>query len=250
MLDVHPPHSATHTWKDFFIHVGTICVGLLIAVGLEQAVEAVHHKHQRHQLEEDLRAEAESNGQVIGRDLHMMDLEVWFLQAERASTSTSAIGGKLHLTLPPPPCIPGSVGTAAIRYFAPSEAVWTTARESGLVELLPVEQARMQARLAHNYELLAKNRDQVGDGCNEIAGMRNRLSSPSADGRSDTWTLTPDQADRLGERAAQTRIAIQGLLFRLRWSSVYEQGIAGGESKADINMMTMDQTRFQDPPSH
>jgi hypothetical protein len=25
MLDVHPPHAPTHTWKDFFIHVATIC---------------------------------------------------------------------------------------------------------------------------------------------------------------------------------------------------------------------------------
>ena len=32
MLDVHPPHEAAHTWKDFFIHIATICVGLLIAV--------------------------------------------------------------------------------------------------------------------------------------------------------------------------------------------------------------------------
>ena len=249
MLDVHPPHSPTHTWKDFFIHVGTICVGLLIAVSLEQTVEAVHHSHQRHQLEEDLRAEAESNQQVIGRDLHMMDLEDWFLQAERASTTTSPIAGKLHVTLPPPPCIPGAVGTAAIRYFAPSEAVWTAARESGLVVLLPVEEARMQTRLAHNYELLSRNRDAVADGCNDINAMRSRLANPSEDGKSDIWTLTPEQADRLGERAGQTKIAIQGLLFRLRWSNIYEQGIARGESHADINMMTMDQTRFEDPPS-
>ena len=27
MLDVHPPHSPTHTWKDFFIHIATITVG-------------------------------------------------------------------------------------------------------------------------------------------------------------------------------------------------------------------------------
>ncbi len=47
MLDVHPPHSPTHTWKDFFIHVGTICVGLLIAVGLEQTIEVVHHHSER-----------------------------------------------------------------------------------------------------------------------------------------------------------------------------------------------------------
>ena len=45
MLDVHPPHAPTHTWRDFFIHIATITVGLLIAVGLEQAVEFLHHRH-------------------------------------------------------------------------------------------------------------------------------------------------------------------------------------------------------------
>ena len=39
MLDVHPPHEAAHTWKDFFIHIATIVVGLLIAVSFEQTVE-------------------------------------------------------------------------------------------------------------------------------------------------------------------------------------------------------------------
>ena len=41
MLDVHTPHEPIHTRKGFFIHIATICVGLLIAVGLEQSVEAV-----------------------------------------------------------------------------------------------------------------------------------------------------------------------------------------------------------------
>jgi hypothetical protein len=43
VLDVNVPHP-TQTWKDFFIHVGTICVGLLIAVSLEQMVEYIHHR--------------------------------------------------------------------------------------------------------------------------------------------------------------------------------------------------------------
>jgi hypothetical protein len=57
MLDVHPPHQAAHTWKDFFIHIATICIGLLIAIGLEQTVEAIHHTHQRHELLDQLEAE-------------------------------------------------------------------------------------------------------------------------------------------------------------------------------------------------
>ena len=39
MIDIHPPHKSDHTWKDFFIHIGTIAVGILIAIGLEQTVE-------------------------------------------------------------------------------------------------------------------------------------------------------------------------------------------------------------------
>jgi hypothetical protein len=39
MLDVHPPHNPTHTWRDFLLHIATIVIGLFIAVGLEQTVE-------------------------------------------------------------------------------------------------------------------------------------------------------------------------------------------------------------------
>src|SRR5450432_3335017 len=44
MLDVHPAHHAASTWKEFFIHIATIVLGLLIAVGLEQLVEHIHHR--------------------------------------------------------------------------------------------------------------------------------------------------------------------------------------------------------------
>jgi hypothetical protein len=50
MHEVHAAHQTIHSWKDFFIHIATISVGLLIAVGLEQTVEAFHHHHQREQL--------------------------------------------------------------------------------------------------------------------------------------------------------------------------------------------------------
>src|ERR1700710_1619823 len=68
-MEVHPPHHPLHSWTDFFIHIATITVGLLIAIGLEQSVEALHHRHQRHQLEEDLHDEGERNRETVRRDL-------------------------------------------------------------------------------------------------------------------------------------------------------------------------------------
>jgi hypothetical protein len=35
------------SWKSFFIHIATICIGLSIAVGLEQSVEASRRQHER-----------------------------------------------------------------------------------------------------------------------------------------------------------------------------------------------------------
>src|ERR1700761_4907006 len=205
MLDVHAPHQSTHTWTDFLIHIATIVVGLFIAIGLEQTVELIHRSHQRHQLQADLRTEAENNRAIIARDLRLQELEPWFDQAIAAVDSATSQQGKLHLTLPFAPCLPGSVGTSAARYFAPSEAVWTTARESSLVALLPVEQARMYARLAHNYELLGLSREDMYRGCSAIASMQHRLAKlsrgASTAANTATWTLTPEQAERLASSA-------------------------------------------------
>jgi hypothetical protein len=78
-----------------------------------------------------------------------------------------------------------------------------------------------------------------------------RFTLPAAtQGAPELWIMTPDQAERLAATAADTKIAIQGLLFRLRWSKVYEEGIVNGESAADITMMTINQERFEDPPTH
>ena len=136
-----------------------------------------------------------------------------------------------------------------MRYFAPSEAVWTTAKESALVTLLPVEQSRMYARLAHNYLLLADNREDVYRDCSALSAMQSRFAHSNPGTTALTWTMTPAQADRFAQTASDTRNAIQGLCFRLRWSDIYEQALVDGEVKADERMMKVDQSRFEDPPT-
>ena len=94
MIDIHAPHERTHTWTDFLIHIATIVVGLFIAIGLEQTVELVHRSNQRHQLEADLRTEAENNRTIIARDLRLQELEPWFEQAMNAADSAAPQQGK------------------------------------------------------------------------------------------------------------------------------------------------------------
>ncbi len=69
MLDIHVPEHSTRTWRDFFIHIATIVIGLLIAIGLEQAVEYVHHRHQLYEARAAIRAELEVNTRLLDKIL-------------------------------------------------------------------------------------------------------------------------------------------------------------------------------------
>jgi hypothetical protein len=99
MLDVHPPVAAIHGWRDFFIHIATITIGLLIALGLEQTVEYVHHQDQLRTVRQQLAAELDENRRIatansaefarVGAEL-AKDMEI--LRAARPATPRSRMG--------------------------------------------------------------------------------------------------------------------------------------------------------------
>jgi hypothetical protein len=85
MLDVHAPHESVHGWRDFLLHLGTITIGLLIALGLEGCVEWQHHRHLVHEAEQSLHIEIQNNANSLAgitTDIHTQqaslkhDLEV------------------------------------------------------------------------------------------------------------------------------------------------------------------------------
>jgi hypothetical protein len=133
MLDVHPPHEAVHTWKDFFIHVATICVGLLIAVGLEQTVEYFHHRHQVHVARERIREEAALNQRILRDDER--GLEQIEANLDHA------------LVLVRNPKGPGSVTTEtpdfSFRLQGFYDAAYNNSRDSGVLSLMPYDEAAM-----------------------------------------------------------------------------------------------------------
>ena len=80
MLDVHPPEHTPHTWRDFFIHIATICVGLLIAIGLEQTLEAIHRHHERTELLQALNRESQ---QIIRNSAACLNEDRYFFAWNR-----------------------------------------------------------------------------------------------------------------------------------------------------------------------
>ena len=76
MLDVHPAHHSASTWRDFFIHIATIVIGLLIAIGLEQTVELIHHRREVAETREALAEERQKN-----REIYRQHLESYLREA-------------------------------------------------------------------------------------------------------------------------------------------------------------------------
>jgi len=133
MLDVHPPHQAAHTWKDFFIHIATIVVGLIIAVGLEQTVEYFHHRHQIHLARERIREEAALNQRILREDQRGLE------RIEASLDHTLAVVRSLKTQKPAATEAPDF--TFALQGFY--DAAYSSAKDSGVLNLMPYDESAM-----------------------------------------------------------------------------------------------------------
>jgi hypothetical protein len=127
MLEVHAPHQAMNTWKDFFVHIATIVVGLIIAVGLEQAVEAINHRHERSELRQTLRRESEQ----IPKDSRSTEAALAYHRnwlARRVDQVKAAVWQQQALAEPTAHVLP--------IFDYPDSPLWRSAKLSGLVERL------------------------------------------------------------------------------------------------------------------
>lgn len=135
MIDVHPPHQAVHSWRDFFIHIATIVIGLLIAIGLEQTVEQLHQRHELVETREALEQEQLDNEQLWAaneRDWRYTFVElknnISVLQYARQhpGTSQAELPGELRCRQAP---------------FLWKHAVWDAAQQKGVVQRMGLKES-------------------------------------------------------------------------------------------------------------
>ncbi len=131
MLDVHPPHHAANSWRDFFVHIATIVLGLLIAIGLEQAVEYIHHRHQVADTRDALREEKQENIRRFHQNVekHIMtmaylhnNLRIFEYLRDHPGTPQEKLPGILYWPIFSEP---------------PQEAAWDTAERTEVLSLMP-----------------------------------------------------------------------------------------------------------------
>lgn len=155
MIDVHPPHGPTHTWKDFLIHMSAICLGLLLAIGLEQAVEYAHHRRQVAEAREALRLERDANIQ-----LYAAALTEFRHQNARLLNNLVVLRFLQQHPHTPEAQLPGILLWHANRIpFA--DSAWKTAQQSNVTSLMPQDEVRGYARLYGRLETASNTFDAV-----------------------------------------------------------------------------------------
>jgi hypothetical protein len=220
MLEVHPPHAPTHTWPDFFIHIATIVLGLLIAIGLEQSVEAIHHRHQRNELTEHMHAEAERNLPVIRESLVRLQAQRAYVQSLQAVLSSAKVSGttvSVRGVTPP--------GGSAV-FVSVSRSTWITAQAAGFVALLPSDQAGLYSRIDFNAEEAIHDEDEMYENIRLFLAECNRANfnytSPAVS------TLTVAHRDDLLFQLSRVETAIENYALRLSLMDGADESVVAG----------------------
>ena len=121
-MDIHKP-KPWHGAHELLKEIGTIVIGVLIAIGAEQAVEALHHRAQAHEMAQKLRAESVESRSFIAYDLGSLRSGIASVDAILASLAKD--GG----AAPPPLQKPD--------LFSPTDVAWITIRDSALLPIMP-----------------------------------------------------------------------------------------------------------------
>jgi hypothetical protein len=208
MFDVHAPHQSVHTWRDFFIHIATISVGLLIAIGLEQTVEAIHHHGERRALIANMRGEARQNLDSAQRALDSYSARAtWFRQSIDAARRVTSSNGVFDVTLPA-----AALSVAA----APLLPGWSVAKINGKAALLSEERGEVYERLSHEADELEKAKDRYRKAFLDLSATGLRLGAEIEPGA--TLHLAPADRDILIQNFAS---ALASQIEVIQWNAAW-----------------------------
>lgn len=201
MLDVHPPHHAASTWRDFFIHIATIVVGLLIAVGLEQVVERVHQHYELIDTRAAIEREQHSNDKVYAEDEY--DWRRTFVELKN---NLMVLNYVRHHPGTPQKALPGVLSWMQSP-FKWNHAVWDAALQKGIVQLMPLQESNLDQEYYGILSAMSEQSLQTWNIINEARAFD--LVEP------DPTRLSPEQLNRVIQltTAALEKHVLHGYTF-------------------------------------
>ena len=152
MLDVHPPHKAIHGTGEFFLHLFTITVGLLIAVGIEGAVERHQHTELAEQAQATMNAEIRKNEVTMTNALK--DIERERQLVDRNLESIAKVQND-----------PGQDANVDVSYSSSGleDTAWRTAQATGALSYMPYDRAEKYSSIYNAEHDFLVRQQQLGE---------------------------------------------------------------------------------------
>lgn len=186
MIDIHPPQHGSITRRDFFIHLFIVVLGILIAIGLEQAVEYVHRQHQLHELRE---------GAITDARIYLHDVdENRAANARQIEDLTNRIqqvrdAASQRHPLPPPAYRPAlSIDTIRLENLS-------AAKSSGLINLLTKDEINSAGDAEVGVIKSEALKERADEAATKRTAFEQRFQTSLPAGDFDFSHITPAQLD-------------------------------------------------------
>jgi hypothetical protein len=199
MLDVHPPHEKMHGFKDFLLHLLTITIGLLIALGLEGCVEHWKQRELKKDADTKLRQEIRDNAKEIASVHNANATEqanliriVDFMNARKKNQSYDTHQIRLDFTL-------GDLKSAS----------WKTAAATGALGFMDYDQVQRYAAVYQLQDKYSALQDQTID---EFLHLQSYLIHGFDPAKGfDPEKITPDDASSAELDARRTLVRLTAM---------------------------------------
>jgi hypothetical protein len=194
-----------HGWRDFFLHLTTITIGLLIALSLEGIVEWQHRRHLVHDAEASLHAEIEGNAQNIDGVLADLHKRQDTLKHDVYVLNYIAVNGKY------PEDKNMEVNFQIVSF---DSVAWKTAQSTGALAYMPYDLTQDYSSIYLQQDLLTNAEQQAAR--DSVLAIGSFINQPS-----DSPPPSREQAQSIIEKIE----ALQGQLILV---DSFMQGLSGG----------------------
>ncbi len=189
-MEVHAPEHAIRTWRDFLVHIATIVIGLLIAIGLEQTVELVHHRHLVEVARRDLRNEMIANSKTLdGDEQHLSVVRAALLRDLQNVRGMQAGKAPVDEKI-----------TATWAWDGLGESAFNTARDTGAFAFMPYGEVQ-------DLDMLYRQQQHVRDAARTYIDAVNDIGAPLEGGRT-LGQISAEERERVIDRCSEALLDI------------------------------------------
>lgn len=186
MLDVHAPEKHIGNVKEFFLHLFTITIGLLIAVGIEGCVEWHHHRDLAKEARATMREEITKNSET------MHDANTAILEQSKQLQSNIVFLKNIQEHPKDPKAQNGNL-VGNYKMVSLQDTGWKTAQITGALSYMPYEEAKRYSRIYNLQTLFQAQEDKLAEDAAQFFGLIRKFSVGKGD-------ITAEQASAIAER--------------------------------------------------